>query len=44
VSFSDSNNGFAFGQAGTVLATSNGGTNWVVVPTAPTSQNLLGVG
>ncbi len=40
--FVDENNGFAVGEAGTVLKTTNGGTSWTSATTTPT-ENLNAV-
>ena len=42
VHFVDENNGYAVGEAGTVLKTTNGGTNWTSTTTSP-AENLNAV-
>ncbi|MFH1198385.1 MAG: YCF48-related protein [bacterium] len=42
VSFTDENNGTAVGISGTILRTTNGGTNWTI-QTSGTTNDLLGV-
>ena len=44
VSFSDSQNGWAVGPNGTIVATSNGGTNWVLQPSGEINEWFYGCG
>ncbi|MFH1699684.1 MAG: YCF48-related protein [Candidatus Zixiibacteriota bacterium] len=42
ISFTDTNNGTAVGENGTILRTNNGGASWKI-QTSGTSKDLLGV-